>query len=340
VHSNAHTVFFSKSTPQATVTAQDVKVMAQILSLVSKNGGISQFGNLQTEITPLPTLPTSKVKCPDGSTKTRAARLEDLPDIPTDDRATEVASALSVAGIVGFCVTVNVLNINEISPFTNTVWFLLVVFGLLDNFYDLFKFGAKTFASDNFKEIPEELPLSLGSGQISGTVVKGFTRLLQVDTERECECEAAAFFAAYSLGLPTFAFRPNALEAAVLVAESTRRENTSLDPLLSNNGIMKMLIWLMAPVAMENMKHPQLVSSDPREAAGLLQRLEKSESINKEDLWWIFEGPDEALDMLKWAYTEADLLLRRNAATVSEISKRLTGGSATVADCVAAVEGW
>jgi hypothetical protein len=35
---------------------------------------------------------------------------------------------------------------------------------------------------------------------------------MNVDTERECECEAAAFFAAYSLGLPCFAFRPNALE--------------------------------------------------------------------------------------------------------------------------------
>jgi hypothetical protein len=231
------------------------------------------------------------------------------------------------------------LGIDEISPFTNLVWFLVVTFGLLDNFYDLLKFGVKTFAKDKVGDLPEELPLSLGSGKVSGTVVKGFNRLLQVDTERECECEAAAFFAAYTLGLPVFSFRPNALEAAVLVAESSQKDN-ELDPLASNTGIMKMLVWLMAPVAMESLNHPQLIQSDPREAIGFLTRLENSDLIDKSDLWWILEGPEERLDMLKWAYTEADLLIRRNQVTLTEISKRLTGGAATVGDCVAAVENW
>jgi hypothetical protein len=43
--------------------------------------------------------------------------------------------------------------------------------------------------------------------------------------------------------------------------------------------------------------------------------------------------------MLKWAYAEADLLIRRNQVTLTEISKRLTGGATTVGDCVAAEEG-
>jgi hypothetical protein len=262
-----------------------------------------------------------------------------LPDVPTDDRGTEVTSALAVASVTGFCGTVNVLGIDEISPFTNVVWFLIVTVGLLDNFYDLLKIGVKTFAKDKIGDIPEELPLSLGSGKISGTVVKGFNRLLQVDTERECECEAAAFYAAYSLGLPCFSFRPNALEAAVLVAESTLKEN-ELDPLLTNNGIMKMLVWLMAPVAMESLKHPQLIQSDPREARGFLTRLESSNLIDKNELWWLLDEAQEKEDMLKWAYTEADLLIRRNQATVTEISQRLTGGAATVGDCVAATENW
>jgi hypothetical protein len=313
--------------------------MAKILSLGARNGGVSQFGNLQTEITPLPTARSSRVKCPDGTTRTRGERLDILPDVPTDDRGTEVTSALAVASVTGFCGTVNVLGIDEISPFTNVVWFLIVAVGLLDNFYDLLKLGVKTFASDKIGDIPEELPLSLGSGKISGTVVKGFNRLLQVDTERECECEAAAFFAAYSLGLPCFSFRPNALEAAVLVAESTQKEN-ELDPLLTNNGIMKMLVWLMAPVAMESLKHPQLIQSDPREAQGFLTRLERSDLIDKNELWWVLDEPQEKEDMLKWAYTEADLLIRRNQATVTEISQRLTGGAATVGDCVAATENW
>jgi hypothetical protein len=321
------------------VTAQDAKIMAQILSLAARNGGVSQYGNLQAEITPLPTTRDSRVKCPDGTTKTRGERLDGLPDVPTDDRGTEVTSALAVASIIGFCGTVDVLGINEISPFTNLVWFGVVTFGLLDNFYDLLKFGVKNFAKDKVGDLPKELPLSLGSGKISGTVVKGFNRLLQVDTERECECEAAAFFAAYTLGLPVFSFRPNALEAAVLVAESSQKDN-DLDPLLSDTGIMKMLVWLMAPVAMESLKHPQLIQSDPRETSGFLTRLENSDLIDKSNLWWILEGPEERLDMLKWAYTEADLLIRRNQATLTEISQRLTGGAATVGDCVAAVENW
>lgn len=321
------------------MTAQDAKINAQIMSLAKTNGGITQYGNLQSEITSLPTTRNSKVRCPDGTMKTRGERLDSLPDVPTDDRGTEVTSALAVAAVLGFCGTVNVLGIDGISPFTTLVWFLVVTIGLLDNFYDLLKFGVKTFAKDKIGDLPEELPLGLGSGAVSGTVVKGFNRLLKVDTERECECEAAGFFAAYCLGLPVFSFRPNALEAAVLVAESSQNDN-DLDPLLSNAGMMKILVWLMAPVAMENLKHPQLIQSDPREANGFLTRLENSDLIDKSYLWWMGEGPEERSDMLKWAYTEADLLIRRNEAAVTEITQRLTGGAATVGDCVEAVENW
>ena len=325
---------------QATVTTQDAKLMSQILSMSIRNGGLSRYGNFQADITPLPTMPTSKVQCPDGQLKTRSERLQQLPDIPTDDRASEISSAVAVAGVAGFCGAVNVLGIEEISGFTSLIWFLILTVGVLDNFYDLLKMGLKTFASDNkaLSDVPDQLPLSIGSGQISGTVVKGFNRLLKVDTERECECEAAAFFAAYALGLPSFGFRPNALEAAVLVAESQENDN-DIDPLLTNNGIMKMLVWLMAPVAMEASKYPQLIQSDPREADGFLTRLENSDLIDQSQLWWL-EAESERSDMLKWAYTEADLLIRNNQALVKEVSQRLTGGAATVGDCVAAVEDW
>jgi hypothetical protein len=215
---------------------------------------------------------------------------------------------------------------------------MILLVGVTDNFYDLAKFGVKTFAKDMVSELPEELPLGLGSGSVTGTVVRGFNRLLKVDTERECECEAAAFFVAYTLGLPVFSFRPNALEAAVLVAESTQNDN-QLDSLLSDRGIMKVLVWVMAPVAMESQKYPELIQSDPREANGFLTRLESSDLIKKDDLWW-YGNVQERSDLLKWAYTEADLLLRRNQGAVTEIAQRLTGGAATVADCVAAVEDW
>lgn len=124
-----------------------------------------------------------------------------------------------------------------------------------------------------------------------------------------------------------------------MAAESAQPDN-DLDPLLSSNGIMKILVWLMSPVAMESDKHPQLIQSDPREAEGFLNRLERSNLIDKNELWWLAEGPEEKEDMLKWAYTEADLLLRRQSSAVKEITERLASGAATVGDCVAAVENY
>ena len=313
--------------------------MANIISLASTNGGISNYGKLQTDIIALPASPTSRVRCPDGSMKTRSERLADLPEVPTDERNKEVTSALGVAGIIGFCGVVNVLGLDPLTSITNPLWILIVLLGVVDNFYDMIKFGAKTASNnENLQDLPENLPLGIGSGQFSGSVVKGFNRLLVVDTERECQCEAAAFFTAYSLGLPVFSFQPNAFEAAVLVAESSQTDN-NLDPLLTTNGIMKMLVWLMAPVAMEKSKHAQLVLSDPREAAGLLKRLESSDLINQNEIWWTYDET-ERMDMLKWAYAEADNLLRNNKGLVNEIADRLTSGASTVGDCVAVIEGW
>jgi hypothetical protein len=91
---------------------------------------------------------------------------------------------------------------------------------------------------------------------------------------------------------------------------------------------------------MESDKHPQLIQSDPREAEGFLNRLERSDLIDKNELWWLQEGPEEKQDMLKWAYTEADLLLRRQSAAVKDITERLASGAATVGDCVASIENY
>ena len=117
---------------------------------------------------------------------------------------------------------------------------------------------------------------------------------------------------------------------------------------MCGNGTLctwKMLVWLMAPAAMESLKHPQLICSDPREAAGLLKRLEDNAGTNNIDessLWWTQEeDPEqEKADLLKWAYHEADILIRNNLGDIMEMSRRLTGGAATIGDCVAAVERW
>mmetsp|Transcript_95 Transcript_95/g.189 ORF Transcript_95/g.189 Transcript_95/m.189 type:complete len:477 (+) Transcript_95:139-1569(+) len=336
----------------ASAKAQDAKIMAEALSLSLRNGGLSEYGTLQAELRPLPPSPSSRVRCPDGSMKTREQRLDSLPDIPTDDRAKEISSALAASGVVATCAACNVLGLEDITPYTNVLVTGILGVGFIDNCYDLLK-GTVNLIKGQVKnndaiskmEMPDKgsLPLGLGTGKLSGTVARGLSRLLSVDTERECECEAAAFFAAYSLGLPSFAFRPNSLEAAVLVIESTQQQSKknnrneyTLDTLLSNVGMLKMLVWLMAPVAMEASKHPQLIVSDPREASGLLKRLEDKAALIDDDIFWA----DETDDLLKWAYAEANVLLQSNKAVVKELTERLAGGAATVGDCVAVLEKW
>ena len=130
-----------------------------------------------------------------------------------------------------------------------------------------------------------------------------------------------------------------------MIFESVRskEENakTTLDPLLSSDGILKILIWLLAPVAAENLKYPQLIVSDPRETFGLLKRLEKSCLERDIDIYNILSYLDTDKDfILCWAYKEAESLLLRNKNMVEALEMRLAGGAATVGDCVAVLEGW
>jgi hypothetical protein len=358
---------------QATVKTHDAMTMADILRLAIQNKqGLKQYGILQADVCDMPASPSQFVNNNQSNNnyynrKTRAERLQSLPNVPTDDRGTEVASAITVAGIVTLCFLSNFLGFHDLTPYTNFLWISIVTLGVVDNFYDVLVFGsnlAMSTLNNNNKDnnnnnqqplqnwkLPDKasLPLALGTGTITGTVTRGLTRLLSVNTERECQCEAAALFVAYTLGLPCFAFRPNSLEAAYLIAQSqqsSQSQSQPLSPLLSNTGILKVLIWLLAPVAMESMNHPQLICSDPREAMGLLQRLEENAGKNNIDpdaLWWLFtdEQPEqEKQDLIKWAYHEADTLLRNNMKDVTEMSQRLTGGAATIGDCVAVMERW
>lgn len=333
---------------QSAVKTQDAATMARAISLGRRNSGILEYGARQADVMDLPSSPTTRVRCPDGQTKTRAERLAVVSDIPVDERATEVASALAVAGLAGGCEVTNLAHMDDIAPGANLLLSLIVTVGLVDNFYDIIKsasaFAVNQIGKDQTKsfDLPakDSLPLGLGSGQVTGQVVRGLTRLVTIDPRREALCEAAALFTAYSLGLPCFAFRSNALEASVLAVES--RDSEDMDPLLSSNGITRLLVWLMAPVAAESAQFPVCIISDPREAEGFLERLESvadnSPSVAA-GLWWL-EDPIERDDLLKWAYTEADLLIRTNRKVVDRLAERLEGGAATVGDCVALLEGW
>jgi hypothetical protein len=72
-----------------------------------------------------------------------------------------------------------------------------------------------------------------------------------------------------------------------------------------------------------------------------LKRLQdRAELFGSTDILWWMDNDEERNDLLKWAYAEADNLLRSNKATVTELTERLAGGAATVGDCVAVMENW
>jgi len=418
----------------ATSSMQNPQLLSSVLSTIRRNRSLNFYGSLQTQIESLPPNPSSPVrksKAPVG--QTRAQRLTILPSIPIDNRAQEVTTGILTLSTVVLCLISKSLNGvgflgDETTMISNSILTLIVIVGVLDNFYDVLSFTGSTLVSMNKDKLPKfisdnmikskvssasgkktnNLPFQLGTGLITQTIVQGLGRLFNVDTERDCQCEAAAFIAAYGLGLPVFAFRPNSLEAAVLVLESIRGKEDDeqeleevdtqsssngsrgsnqkypltikpkpLDPLISDDGIMKILVWLMAPVAYESSLHPQLFSSDPNEARGFLKRLEeKKGSIadidRRRDLENILQSSqsllnnkngnenigndddsndeggnvnrnnDEIEDLLQWAYAEADSLLRdkNNRIMVEELTERLVSGAATVGDCVALLEDW
>ena len=351
----------------ATVVTESAAAMAAVLSLGKTNGGIRNYGSLQSFVTPIPTNPNARIVCPDGVSRTRDERLSLLQDVPTDDRTTEVTAAMAAMGVLGFCIFVRLVGglfgLEDLQGPADLVIGTALTVGIVDNFYDALKGGTSLLASTQRDRMPdaikdaslpdkEDVPLGLGQGKITGTVVRGLTRLLSVDTERECQCEAAALFVAYALGLPCFAFRPNALEGAVLIFESTKQDSYSqnVDSLLSDAGILKVLIWIMAPVAMENGRHAHIIASDPREGAGLLRRLrERAGSVSAEAVEVVNDllggGDPEFAEqnadaVLRWAHAEADALLRDNRSMVEELTERLAGGAATVGDCTAVLEDW
>jgi hypothetical protein len=342
----------------ATTKTQSAQCMAQVVRLCIRNNSgkaetsIQQYGMQQRDIRLFPLNANAKVLCPDGVYKTLRERLANTEAIPQDDRARDIASA----GVFGaIAVTSELISLNSAADSlehlaASAILTLMISVTVVDNCYDVLQFGSNFLASQitpadavstkKSFQLPDKasLPLGLGSGAITGTVVRGFSRLFTVDSARESQCEAAALYAAYVLGLPCFAYRPNALEASALVAESAD-EKSNVDNLGTAAGILRTLIWLLAPVAMERMTHPVLIMSNPREAAGFLRRLEDYFGPADERLFWTATEGSPA-DLLEWAYAEADVLLRNNKATVLELSDRLNSGAATIGDCIAVIEGW
>ena len=167
------------------------------------------------------------------------------------------------------------------------------------------------------------IPPIIGGGEAIKLVVAGLNRLFLKDPEREARVQAATFLVAYLLGLPCFCFSPNVLEAVRMSEVDELKEL-----LTSTNGLNRLLIYLLAPVVVEESNHLQLIISDPRQARALVQ-------IFRE------RNPELEIDgeaMLLWAFEEARRLLTANTGMLEKLRKRMESGGATVGDCVCVLE--
>jgi hypothetical protein len=124
--------------------------------------------------------------------------LASVADIPVDNRSKEVSSALAVAAVAAGCTLTDVMHADDITLYANTLLSAMLALGVVDNFYDLIKSGSTLAAKqmNNNKsaggssdspsfQLPEKesLPLGLGTGQVSGSVVRGQTCLRSMPNE-------------------------------------------------------------------------------------------------------------------------------------------------------------
>jgi len=213
------------------------------------------------------------------------------------------------------------------------------------------------------------------------SAISGFDRLVLRDNDRVMHCDSAAFLVGYLLGLPCFPFKPDTVEALKLIRDHpesleiykqplaigkskgtisnkkitdiVKDTNPTFDlPSLPNNSndiisLGRLLIWLMAPVAAENMKYGKLIVSDarkPRNLVNILSNIQKNASSsgsNKDIDKYIIKVPRSNEDcdvLLQWAYYEAESLIKQYGDILEDVCDYLNTGSSSVGECVMLIE--
>jgi hypothetical protein len=119
-------------------------------------------------------------------------------------------------------------------------------------------------------------------------------------------------------------------------------------------GIGRVLIWLMAPVAAEQLKYGKTVLSDPRRSKKLvavlaaLQGKVGEEDRDKDQVEGSRGGirlPEEfpqleadRAALLQWAYFEAAAIVRQYGDLLEDVSDYMRTGTSTVGECAFMIE--
>lgn len=281
------------------VTGGSLPEIQRSLSAARKNGMCRTFATPQLQ------LPVSS-----------ASALESLPSVPKDRRRKEKAAAYAFTLALGALLGAEFLDsIDFLLPTDVDAPPLPLVFGI----------GAAGWAADRYA----------ARGQVFGLIGKGLSRIFLSDLQRECAVESASLLLGYVLGLPCCASAPNVARPLDMLAKISDDMTKGLES--PARLVDRILVWLMAPAALENMLYDEMRMSEPSLAKKFLAAVRRQEAVLGVDVQqggWL---PDTDANRLKWAYSQARSLLQKYSAVREELQDSMAAGI-SAGECVNLIE--
>jgi len=214
------------------------------------------------------------------------------------------------------------------------------------------------------------LDVSLTRGNSLRKAAAGLDRLVLADAERESHCEGAAFLSGYMLGLPSYCYKPDVPEAlrmlmdyresmsvfkqqaarALTASRPVSESDTDMvltyfvEPEVGGDGdspglaLGRVLVWMLAPVAAEQLRYGKTVVSDPRNVYRLLAVLDGQ---RREAGVFPARVPAEGADrdaLVRWAYYEAVALCKQYGDLLEDVRDFLQTGTSSVGECSLLIE--
>jgi len=285
--------------------SRDLSVIQECMLLARRNGASRVFARGVGTLSPPPPLRASTV----AGGGAAASEIDALPPVPHDERTSELGAGVAALTVLG-----GALMVEALGPLVHVdTWPATVVL-----------VGAAVAAG---------LDLTQRQGEEVKLVLAGLSRMFMRDPEREARVQAATFLSAYLLGLPCFCFSPNVLEAVKMTTDVEEFAEMLSSPV----GMNRVLVYMLAPVVVEEANHLQLIASDPRQARALVQVC-RERRRGREGGWEGEADEKEEERLLRWAYEEARRLVGMNSGLLEKLRQRMESGGATVGDCVALLE--
>lgn len=258
-----------------------------------------------------------------GACRTFATPQLKLPDVPTsppaelppDSRGSEVGAAATFAAGVGGVAALEVIDFVDFTDGLVSAPPLPIVLFVL----------AAGWAADRYAR----------QGEYASLIGRGLSRLFSRDLQRECAVESASFLLGYILGLPCCPFKPTVFKPLDMLAASSAAMEADIG--VPARLVDRVLIWLMAPAALEQIVYRETLVSDPTLGAQFLdaaRRREFSLGVDVQQGGWAADSDDARV---RWAYSEAKRLLSRYSGVREVLQERMASG-VSAGDCVVLIE--